>query len=73
MSKFGDAASAWMRKHKLTSATSEELWTALRAAHPELTATSPTRKTPRATCMRDLRKDVRFEVGKGRISLKGDR
>lgn len=66
MSKFGDAAFAWMKKHKLTSVSSNELWKGL---PPELTAKSPTRKTPRTTCMRDLRKDGRFTVSKGTISL----
>jgi hypothetical protein len=58
-----------MQKEKKKSATSAELWAGLESAHPELTSATPTRKTPRTTCMRDLRKDERFEVGKGRISL----
>jgi hypothetical protein len=66
VSKFGDATFALMKKRKLASMSSDELWKALPA---ELTAKSPARKTPRTTCMRDLRKDVRFTVGKGTISL----
>lgn len=69
MSRFGDAAFSWMRSKKLKIVTSNELWAGLCAAHPELTQKSATRKTPRTTCMRDLRKDARFIVGKGQISI----
>lgn len=69
MSKFSDAAYAWMRNSKKSEASSEELWDGLRSAEPELTATSERRKTPRTTCMRDLRKDPRFTVGKRRVRL----
>lgn len=69
MSKFGDAAFSWMRANRLSTVTSSELWAGLEATLPELTSKSATRKTPRSTCMRDLRKDSRFKVGKGVISL----
>jgi hypothetical protein len=69
MSKFGDAAFQWMRKHEHVSITSEELWLGLCRAEPALTQKTPTRKTPRGTCMRDLRKDSRFKVGNRMVSL----
>jgi hypothetical protein len=69
MSKQSDAAFVWMQRNQCSTVSSDELWIALRATRPDLTDTTPTRKTPRTTCMRDLRKDSRFAVGKGQISL----
>jgi hypothetical protein len=69
MSRFGDAAFQWMRSQGLQSTSSSALWDGLQVYSPELTATSERRKTPRATCMRDLRKDRRFSVEAGVISL----
>jgi hypothetical protein len=70
VSKLSDAAFAWMQRNQRLTVSSDELWNALRATRPDLTDTTPTRKTPRTTCMRDLRKDSRFAVGKGQINLK---
>ena len=70
MSRLSDAAFRIMTDRKITAIASAELWDALRAAEPELTATTPNRKTPRTTAMRDLRKDPRFNVGGGQISLR---
>lgn len=49
--------------------TSQELWEALDQVDPTLTEKTSRRKTPRTTMMRDLRKDARFLVGGGRITL----
>ncbi len=69
MSKFGSAAYEWMKKHKKHDVSTEELWKGLCEAHSELTAVTETRKTPRTTCMRDIRKDDRFIVGNRRVAL----
>jgi hypothetical protein len=69
VSKFSDAAYAWMQKHKKREVTTDDLWTGLSQSNPELTTPSEHRKTPRTTCMRDLRKDERFQVGDRRVSL----
>jgi len=69
VSRFGDAAFTWMRSHKRSSVTSNELWKGLETEWPEITTKTATRKTPRTTCMRDLRKDPRFRVGKGKIAI----
>jgi hypothetical protein len=50
--------------------STNEFWDGLSRAHPELTTATDERKTPRITCMRDLRKDGAFTVGDGKISLK---
>jgi hypothetical protein len=69
MPKFADAAHSWMLGRGLREVSSNELWAGLEVAVPALTAKSESRKTPRATCMRDLRKDKRFRVARGRIAL----
>lgn len=69
MSKFSDAAYSWMRDNGKLKVSSDELWRGLQDDSPDLTAPSEHRKTPRATCMRDLRKDPRFEVRRGGIRL----
>ncbi len=67
MTRFGEAVYAWMKREKKRSATSDEVWAALAEIDPALTTKSETRKTPRTTMMRDLRKDTRFTVSKGLI------
>ena len=69
MSKFADAAYKWMHARNENDVSSDDLWAGLREAVPDLTETSERRKTPRTTCMRDLRKDERFTVGNRRVSL----
>ncbi len=69
MTKFGRAVHDWMTAEKKRTATSNEIWATLERLDPELTAKTETRKTPRTTMMRDLRKDGRFEVADGRVSL----
>jgi len=70
VSKFADAAFDWMRQNKKREVTTEELWSGLARTKPDLTTPSESRKTPRTTCMRDLRKDSRFRVGDRRVSIK---
>ena len=50
--------------------TTRDLWAALEAKHPELTTKTPTRKTPRTTCMRDVKKDARFDSAGGKVALR---
>lgn len=69
MTKFGSAAFTWMKQHKKADVSTNELWQGLCETNPELTTASEMRKTPRTTCMRDLRKDGRFVVGNRRVSL----
>jgi len=69
MSRFSDAAFGWMQKERLAVVSSTDLWNGLRTSHPLLTEATPARKTPRATCMRDIRNDVRFSVARGTVSL----
>lgn len=69
MSKFSDAAFAIMRERKAATMSTRDLWAALEAKHPELTTKTPTRKTPRTTCMRDILKDRRFNSAAGKVSL----
>jgi hypothetical protein len=70
-SRFADAAERWLNKHaKGKTVSSEELWNGLVVTEPELCAKSEHRKTPRTTCMRDLRKDDRFEVGERKVRLR---
>jgi len=72
MSRLSDAAYEWMRANSPTaSVSSEELWRGVSARYPQLTEITPTRKTPRTTLMRDLRKDVkrRFVVGGRKVGL----
>ena len=72
MSKFSDAAFAVMRERKAATMTTRDLWAALEAKHPELTAKTPARKTPRTTCMRDISKDKRFKSAGGKVTLSGE-
>lgn len=72
MSKLADAAFEWMKLNAAPEGvSSKDLWEGLRAAYPDLTQVSPTRKTPRNTLIRDLRLDAwgRFKVEKGMIKL----
>jgi len=69
--KFAVAAEDWLRKHAPSgTVTTADFWTGISKTNPELTTPSETRKTPKATCMRDVRKDGAFEVGGGRIGLR---
>jgi hypothetical protein len=69
--KFAIAAEEWLRKNAVEKAiTTKEFWEGLSKAYPDLTTASEARKTPKATCMRDLRKDGAFEVGGGTIALR---
>jgi hypothetical protein len=70
MSRFSDAAFTWMRSQRRSVATSADLWQGLEVDRPDLATKTETRKTPRATLMRDLRKDPRFVVGGGKIALR---
>ena len=70
MTKFGAAAHAWMKRTGKTKVTTEELWRGLCESNPDLTAKTEHRKTPRTTCMRDLRKDDRFVVGNRIVQLR---
>lgn len=72
MSRFSSAAYAWMKKHDKKAVSTDELWQGLCESNPDLTMRSETRKTPRTTCMRDLRKDLRFVVGNRQVSLVED-
>ena len=68
--KFAIAAEEWLRKNSPRNAvTTKQFWEGLSKAYPLLTTPSETRKTPKATCMRDLRKDGAFAVGDGMIAL----
>jgi hypothetical protein len=70
-SKFSDAAERWLQKYaKGKTVSSDELWNGLTQSEPELCIVSEHRKTPRTTCMRDLRKDDRFEIGERKIRLR---
>lgn len=71
-SKMADAAYEWLKKHGGRDGVStDDLWSGMQETYPELTAISETRKTPRTTLMRDLRKDRnnRFVVGNRRVKL----
>jgi hypothetical protein len=70
-SRFAEPAETWLRKHAAGKPVStKEFWDGLSKEHPALTTPSEGRKTPKATCMRDLRKDPAFELGDGRIRLR---
>lgn len=70
-SRFAIAAEAWFKERgKTDPVTTREFWDGLSQASPELTNASQTRKTPKATCMRDLRKDGGFIVGGGLVGLR---
>lgn len=60
MTRLSDAAFESMRRRKVSSIPSNERWDALCEAEPKRTETTPNRKTPRTTAMRDLREDSRF-------------
>lgn len=69
--KFAVAAEEWFAaRAPVDSVSTNELWEGLCASHPALTSVTERRKTPRATCMRDVRNDPAFEVGNGRIKLR---
>ena len=70
-SKFAVAAEQWFKlKIGHSAIETREFWTRFSADHPDLTTPTPSRKTPKATCMRDLRYDEAFEIGGGKIRLK---
>ena len=70
-SRFIEPAKAWLSKHAGGKPMSTKaFWEGFCRDHPELTEATEKRKTPKATCMRDLRYNDAFEVGGGRISLK---
>lgn len=69
--KFAIAAEQWLAKHSPREPVkSAQLWSGLCEEYPALTSQTESRKTPKATCMRDLRKDPAFAVGGGEISLR---
>lgn len=71
-SKFALAAEEWFRSPSAPrTVSSGDLWDELCKIRPDLTSASPHRKTPRATCMRDIRKDPAFDVGGGKITYRG--
>lgn len=70
-SRFAAPAEDWLRKHSGGKPVpTKDFWEGLSRAHPDLTTPSEGRKTPKATCMRDLRNDAAFEIGEGKIRLK---
>ncbi len=70
-SRFAKPAENWLRKYAAGKPVStKKFWEGLSGEHPDLTTPSEGRKTPKATCMRDLRKDPAFELGGGTLSLK---
>ncbi len=70
-SRFAAPAEEWLRTHSPGKAVPTRVfWEGLSKARPDLTSPSEGRKTPKATCMRDLRNDKAFELGAGMISLK---
>ena len=72
-SPFIDAAKEWFLKQEQRDAiATSEFWERFSKDYPDLTATSETRKTPRWTCMRDLRSDPGFEVRRGTVRLLSD-
>lgn len=70
-SRFAEPAEKWLKEHTDGKAVSTRLfWDGLAAIRPDLTTPTENRKTPKATCMRDLRKDPVFVVGRGMIALR---
>jgi len=72
---MADAAFRWLSKNAPRGTVSRKaLWEGLCRDHPELTTPSPTRKTPRATLMRDIRQDKqrRFIADRDGIRLSTD-
>jgi len=72
-SPYAAAAEGWMREHATPGEPipTKRLWSGLCSINPDITAPNERRKTPRNTCMRDLRKDDAFVVGSGKVTLKG--
>jgi hypothetical protein len=69
-SRIAEAAEQWLRQHGGAEPVStNDFWQGLCAAHPDLTTPVEGRKTPRWSCMRDLRSDPAFVVQRGKISL----
>ncbi len=69
--KFAVAAEEWLRQYRPSgSISTKDFWRGLSESYPDLTTPSESRKTPLATCMRDLRKDGAFTVGSGTLALK---
>ena len=70
-SRFAAAAEEWLKQHaRNRTVSTDELWSGLEKSNPELTTPEATRKTPRTTCMRDLRKDAAFEIGDRKVKLR---
>ena len=70
-SRFAEPAKNWLRDHsKGEAVATKEFWEGLSKAHPDLTTPTENRKTPKASAMRDLRKDPAFELGDGKIRLR---
>ena len=70
-SRFVGPAEKWLRANARGRAVSTKVfWRGLQESDPELTKATPERKTPRTTCMRDLRNDSRFVVANGMIALR---
>lgn len=70
-SRFAEAAEDWLRNNAHGKAIStKQFWEGLSELRPDLTTPSDMRKTPKATCMRDLRGDSAFELSDGKIALK---
>ncbi len=63
-------AEAYLRQHAPNKTiTTNDFWRGLSAEHPELCSITPNRKTPRQSCLRDLRSDPAFQVGDRKIAL----
>lgn len=70
-SRFAGPAEDWLLRNAAgKSVSTRDFWEGLSKEHPDLTTPTEERKTPKATCMRDLRQDPTFLVGDGRISLR---
>lgn len=70
-SRFAIAAEQWFKQNAPDMVLpTADFWLRFSVAEPFLTAQSAMRKTPRWTCMRDLRNDGAFVVAKGKVSLK---
>ena len=66
--KFAEVAEEWLRSNAHgKSVSTDEAWNGLCKHHPGLTTPSEHRKTPRTTCMRDLRKDGAFEIAARKV------
>jgi hypothetical protein len=70
--KFATAAEEWFKKvAPADTVTTAALWEGLCETRPDLTTPTERRKTPKATCMRDLRQAPGFTVADGRVTYKG--